>query len=97
MKIVINTDWGGFSLSKEGEDLYRESTGQSYFDACDALNWSWEMRADRTLVDIIELDAERYGGDRASLKVVEIPDDVEWYIHDYDGMEHIAEKHRTWS
>jgi hypothetical protein len=28
--------------------------------------------------------------------VIEIPDDVEWIIVDYDGMEHIAEKHRTW-
>jgi hypothetical protein len=32
----------------------------------------------------------------AELEVVEIPDDVEWIIVDYDGMEHIAEKHRTW-
>jgi hypothetical protein len=22
---------------------------------------------------------------------------VEWIIRDYDGIEHIAEKHRTWS
>jgi len=31
-----------------------------------------------------------------NLKVVEIPDDVEWRIHDYDGAEHVYEKHRTW-
>jgi hypothetical protein len=28
--------------------------------------------------------------------VVEIPDDVNWQVEEYDGMEHIAEKHRTW-
>jgi len=32
----------------------------------------------------------------SDLKVVVIPDDVEWTIEEYDGLEHIAEKHRTW-
>ena len=31
------------------------------------------------------------------LKVVEIPADVDWQICEYDGLEWIAEKHRTWS
>lgn len=31
------------------------------------------------------------------LKIVEIPDDVEWYIAEYDGNEWIAENHRVWS
>jgi hypothetical protein len=30
------------------------------------------------------------------LEIVEIPDDVEYTIEEYDGLEHIAEKHRTW-
>jgi hypothetical protein len=33
----------------------------------------------------------------AELKVVEIPDGVEWSIHEYDGSEWVAEAHRTWS
>ena len=28
--------------------------------------------------------------------VVEIPDDVEWDIEEYDGLEWVAERHRTW-
>jgi hypothetical protein len=28
---------------------------------------------------------------------VDIPDDVNWYIEEYDGNEHVAERHRTWS
>lgn len=28
--------------------------------------------------------------------VIEIPDDVEWEIEEYDGLEWVAEKHRTW-
>lgn len=32
----------------------------------------------------------------ASVKVVEIPDGVDFVIEEYDGKEWIAEKHRTW-
>jgi hypothetical protein len=32
----------------------------------------------------------------AELKVVEVPDDAEWFVDDYDGREWVAEKHRTW-
>jgi hypothetical protein len=30
------------------------------------------------------------------LAIVEIPDDVQWIIEENDGMEWVAEKHRTW-
>ena len=33
----------------------------------------------------------------AELAIVEIPDGIEWEIDDYDGIETIAETHRTWS
>ena len=32
----------------------------------------------------------------AKLKVVKIPGNVEWTIDEYDGLEWVAEKHRTW-
>jgi hypothetical protein len=32
----------------------------------------------------------------ASLKIVEIPDDVEYEITEFDGLETIREKCRTW-
>jgi hypothetical protein len=40
---------------------------------------------------------EMVNGRFSNLKIVEIPDDVEWQIDDYDGMETIHEKHRMWS
>ena len=53
-------------------------------------------RNDPVLVQVVEelgdIASDRY----SQLSVVEIPDDVEWYIEEYDGMEHIAEQHRTW-
>lgn len=40
---------------------------------------------------------EAADGDYAELKVVEIPDDVQWIVEEYDGAEWVAEKHRTWN
>jgi len=36
-------------------------------------------------------------GSYCTLKVVEIPDDVQWQIEEYDGHEWVAERHRTWA
>lgn len=54
-------------------------------------------RDDPVLVQVVEQLGKDADGFCASLKVVEIPDDVEWHINEYDGSEHIAENHRTWS
>jgi len=53
-------------------------------------------RDDETLVKVVEKLGEEANGACAELKIVEIPDDVEFVIEEYDGMEHIAEKHQTW-
>lgn len=53
-------------------------------------------RDDPDLVAVVEELGAEASGQCASLKVVEIPDDAEWEIVEYDGNEHIAEKHRTW-
>ena len=36
-------------------------------------------------------------GGSANIKVVEVPEDVDWEIAEYDGVEWVAEKHRTWT
>lgn len=53
-------------------------------------------RDDPVLVQVVsELGSE--ANDRyAELEIVEIPDDVEWQIEEYDGREWVAEVHRTW-
>ena len=54
-------------------------------------------RDDPMLVQVVEEMGNKSFGQCAELKVVEIPDGVAWEIAEYDGNEHIAESHRTWS
>jgi len=111
MKVVINTDWGGFGLSDDAIRRYAELKGitlveetgeygitfyideindESYFEAHDF------DRTDPALIQVVEEMGDASFGWAAKLKIVEIPDDVDWYVSDYDGIEHIAERHRTW-
>jgi hypothetical protein len=53
-------------------------------------------RNDPALVKVVEKLGDKANGEYAELKVVEIPDDIEYIIEDYDGKEWIAEKHQTW-
>jgi hypothetical protein len=93
MKIVINKCYGGFGLSEMAEALYKERKGITdpdwhYFDIA---------RDDPVLIELIEQHGDAINGRYADLRIVEIPDGVEWQIEEYDGNEWIAEKHRTWT
>jgi len=91
IKIVINTCFGGFGLSEEAEAEYKKRKGITDPDW-----YYWDI--DRTCPVLVSMvEAGKVDGTYAELKVVEIPDDVNWFIHEYDGIEHVAERHRTWS
>lgn len=56
-------------------------------------------RANPDLIDAIEtigldnsVDANRF----AKLQIFDIPDNIKWYISEYDGWEEIHEEHRIW-
>lgn len=54
-------------------------------------------RTDPDLIKIIETMGSAEASGRVSeLKIIEIPDDVDWVIDEYDGLEWVAERHRTW-
>ena len=55
-----------------------------------------EDRADPDLVAIVEKFGHNANSWASDLKIVEIPDDVDWYVEEYDGSEWVAEEHRTW-
>jgi hypothetical protein len=54
-------------------------------------------RDDANLVAVVKKLGKKANGKCASLKIIEIPDGIKWQVEEYDGSEHIAEKHETWS
>jgi len=93
MHVVINVCYGGFSLSDKGEAYYLklkgiEPTMEFYSRGIE--------RHDLCLVQTVRDLGKEADGDCAKLRIVEIPDGIEYGIDEYDGIEHIAEKHRTW-
>ncbi len=53
-------------------------------------------RTDPNLIAVVKELGEQANGMCAKLKVVNIPDGTDYTIEEYDGLEHIAESHRTW-
>ena len=92
MKLVINKCYGGFGLSKEAMDLYLEKKGMQG----EKIHRSEIDRTDPILIEVVDelgiLASDAY----SELDIVDIPDDVDWYIEEYDGNEWVAERHRTW-
>jgi len=96
-------DRKGIAFDKVESD--RSFIGASYYEAGysgDDEHYlsDYEMtqdRADKDLIAVIEELGEGANSFAADIRIVEIPDDVKWHIHEYDGLEHVAEDHRTWS
>lgn len=94
MKVVINKCYGGFSLSIDVIAEYKRRKGSSNYIHPSVYDLS---RNDKDLIAAIEgVGLERSAGPHASLKIVEIPDDIEWDIEEHDGIEWVAEERRTW-
>lgn len=101
MKIVINRCYGGFSLSDEcskalGGKLIEASGTFHFYEFPDKKRES-DFRTSPDLINLMETKGSEWCSGRcAELRVVEIPDNVDYTIEDYDGMEQISERHRTW-
>lgn len=93
MKVVINSCFGGFGLSVEGLLRYSELGGVIPAGSGHILE-SELRRDDPLLVQVVEELGAAANGRYAELEVVEIPDDIDWYINDYDGNEWIGEGRR---
>lgn len=101
-KIIINTCYGGFGFSQEllrkFQELHPELVRVYEYDDESELDYqNVNPRIHPTLIRLVEEFGKSAGSDYSKLKIVEIPDDVEWFIQEYDGIEWVAEKHRTWS
>lgn len=85
MKVVINRCYGGFSLSEKAMKFLGVGS-----------EWPDIARNDPKLVECVEKLGGEANDTYAELKVVEIPDDVNWEIGEYDGLEWVEEVHRRW-
>jgi len=80
-KMLINTNYGGFSLSKE---------------ACKELNttdpflYTYENRTDRKLIECFEKLGDKFSYDEIKLIEIDFDDILTAYIENYDGKETIV-------
>ena len=111
MKVVINRCYGGFGVStaavlamrERGSEWAKQEVlkGEAYPDGriedFDYNSHSYGLsRNDADLIAVVEAMGKEADGEHADLRIVEIPDGVEFEIDDYDGMESIHEAHRSW-
>lgn len=87
MKVIINTDYGGFGLSKKAFDMYRERAG---IDTIDRTKCHEEYRDDPIMLSIVEELGEDANDSLSDLKIVEIPDEYDYSISEYDGWESVV-------
>lgn len=90
MKIVVNKCYGGFDLSREARDMYKYRAGVKDFHPFDL------DRTDPILIQVVEELGKDANGRFSDLRIVEIPDDIVWFIDDHDGRETICEQHMRW-
>ena len=138
-EVVINKQFGGFSLSHEGVMEYAKNKGIKLYPYVDKRNIDGSLKSfrdedriepytdqeaciiyyytkpqkgkdrddaffsdrdidrdDPALIKTVRKLKKDANGQCATLKIVKIPDDTEFEIDEYDGLESIHEKHRSW-
>lgn len=103
MKIVINVCFGGFSVSDKLMKALNLPSAQDNWNYLDNETFNicsenpLAYRCYPPLIEAIEkIGNASTNGPFSNLKIIDIPDNVDWYIHEYDGYETIHEVHRIW-
>jgi hypothetical protein len=89
-RVTDVTSEGWFAMTLEERRSYNERYLAQVFYDRDV------PRDDPFLVQAVEELGKLADGNYAQLKIVEVPDGVNWYIEEYDGSEWVAERHQTW-
>lgn len=117
MKVVVNSCYGGFSISEEAGKLLKERgvrvlfKGDKYNDGeivdrffgflsnedfgIESDNY-YEYRSDKRLIEVVELLKDKANGEHSKIRIANVPDDIKWKIDEYDGIETIRERGRSW-
>ena len=88
---AVNESLPRHTFTKDHGDKFSE------FPNDDSYWYSGDIkRDDPLLIEVVRQLGKAADGNCAELKIVEIPDDTDYVIEQYDGNEHIAEAHQTW-
>ena len=101
MEILVNKCFGGFNVSKAVfDELGIEWTGYGYLCNKDfkiVSNNNDAYRADQSFVAAVKKVGLKSSSTFLSeVRITKIPDNIEWEIDNYDGIETIHEVHRRW-
>lgn len=82
-----------FYFTKDfGDNVYiSDEDFKEYF-----LNLDEKFREDKTLIEVVEELGEKANAFYSNLKIVEIPDDLDYVIDNYDGIETLRQKVKEW-
>lgn len=101
MKIAVNKCFGGFSVSEAVyEELGIQWDGYGFLDndsfGIESDNYL-EWRSNPKLIEAIEkIGEDAASGNLSDVRIIDIPDGVEFEIDEYDGIETVHETHRSW-
>ena len=97
MQVVINIkQFGSFSISEKAVDFIRKKVkGKDNKNSIFAYSFN-DDRSNYLLIEAVSKLKSKANGLDSELKIIEIPDDIEWQVFAINGEEWIAEKHRTW-
>ena len=106
-KVLLNSCFGGFSLSKDAIQMLIDKHGLDIdgdygfvsnddFGIVDDNIDAYRM--DKRLISVVKkLGVDKASGKSSALRIVSVPDDVVdihgWHISDYDGIDSIHQNH----
>jgi hypothetical protein len=106
MKLVINSMFGGFSLSEKAIELYKKYIKQqdpnfvfsdNFFSEDEEEIGDKIPRYDPCLIRVLEELGDEANGASSHLTIVQIEDGCEWMIEAYDGYEWVSQAHKIYS
>jgi len=106
MEDIKGLFFSAFSIPNPGEVLkYKKPWHEMTMKEKDASNKLYNSvslssrdydRTDPKLIECVEKLGDKANGSCAKLRVIEIPDGIDYEIDEYDGFESVEEKHRSW-
>lgn len=93
---VPQETWQDIMARKDaGGSLAEQQAWQHQYDSA-AFEIHDIARDDSDLVAVVEQLGDDAEGQLSALAIVDVPDEVHWYIEECYGVEWVAENHRTW-